>query len=146
MRGRKRSNRGKVTQRGKGGGLKPGQRTLMDYLAPKEIKERPPSPPKKELTQEEQEPNAFAEMESKLIDYVKKHQLNEILITFQLADRLLIPFSPVDMKHFYEVVQKEMIDEFGAPLSPSLFSKLFDEEQKDETSCSQIHETQDSLF
>lgn len=120
----------------------------MEFLAPKEIKERAPSPPKEEIIQEEPEPNASLEMENKLISYVRKHQLNEILITFQLADRFLLQFNTTEMKHFYDIVQKEMIDEFGAPLSPSLFPRLFVEEQKEgeETSDSQIQETQKSLF
>ena len=146
--GRGSSNSGRGSGRNKKVTIGKAQKTLMDYYfeKPKEIK---PSPPKKEEEEIDEEPeqNPFSEMETKLINLVKQHQLNEILINFQMADRFLLQFSLSDMKYFYQIVQREMIEEFGAPLSPSLFPKNLFENQEDENENTQTFtESSKSLF
>ena len=125
------------------------QKTLMDYYfdKPKEIIPLPPKIKEEEDIVEEPEQNPFSEMETKLISLVKAHQLNEILTYFQMADRFLLQFSTNDMKYFYRIVQKEMIDEFGAPISPSLFpSILFDHSIDQQEDSSSVSQTAKSLF
>ena len=160
MRGRRKGSRGSrggsrgSSSSGRGGGrgkkvtIAKAQKTLMDYYFQKP-KEREPSPPKKEEEEitEEPEQNPFSEMETKLINLVKQHQLNEILINFQMADRFLLQFSLADMKYFYQVVQREMIEEFGAPLSPSLFpNNLFETHDDDDNNTQTQTESSKSLF
>lgn len=102
-----------------------GQRKLSYYMPkPPELAPQIPQPSPTEEQIEDPGVNQFTEMEYKLKDLVRKHQLSEILTIFQMADQMQIQFNKDDMKYFYRMVQQEMINEFGAPLSPSLFPAI----------------------
>ena len=66
----------------------------------------------------------FDNIKKKLINLVKIHQLNEIIVIFKMADQMILQFDRNEIKSLYSIVQNEMILEFGAPLSPSLFPSL----------------------
>ena len=155
MRGRRKGSRGKrggrgsasVGTRGRKITISKDQKTLMDYYGQKATEQKPPPPKIEEEVPEEPEQNPYSEMEQKLISLVKKHQLNEVISNFQMADRFLLHFSIAEMKYFYKVVQHEMIEEFGAPLSPSLFPRmLFDENELCEDNHEQSSSSSRSLF
>ncbi|KAI5542048.1 hypothetical protein TVAGG3_0061580 [Trichomonas vaginalis G3] len=122
MRGRKRGPKKGSKRNSRKPESSKGQRTLFEYI------EKPPEPEPQipierheEESFDEPEPNILEETKEKLVNFVKIHQLNEILVYFQFPDHFLLRFSLADIKSLYEAVQNEMINEFGAPLSPSLF-------------------------
>jgi hypothetical protein len=62
----------------------------------------------------------------KILELVKRHQLNEIVARFHMRDGL--PFSIADVKRLYLLMQEAIIRELGAPLAPSLFpGEIFEE-------------------
>lgn len=71
-------------------------------------------------------------MKKEIIALVRKHQLNEIVSTFQMANQFQLQLSKNDVKRLYQAMQDEVALEFGAPLSKSLFPKyIFDDSNDD---------------
>lgn len=101
---------------------------------PPHLEPEVPQPISTQETIEDPSVNQFSEMEYKLKSLVQRHQLNEILTIFQMADQMQIQFNKDDMKYFYRLVQQEMINEFGAPLSPSLFPAIIFDLPRDTSS------------
>jgi hypothetical protein len=106
--------------------LPPAQRSLLDYIRPflpapsdsTDISSSQPGPPP---TPSEEEPavdhRRLAERE--IADLVAAHQLNAVVDLFRMRDRLR--FSDREIRRLYDEAQAAIEDEFGAPLSPSLF-------------------------
>ena len=77
------------------------------------------------------EETAFEEQERILLSLVRDHKINEIIVFFGMDQfHIRIPLS--DLRRLFCEVQNEVIREFGAPLSLSLFPEiLFSNSQSD---------------
>lgn len=82
--------------------------------------------------------NGFAQAEKQLNDLVKAHQLQEIINFFQMADRLQLQFTETQLRRLYISMQQEIIQEFGVPLSPSLFPDCIFKETPQNSSCGSL--------
>ena len=66
------------------------------------------------------EESLFETEANMLFEMVKEHKLNEIVVYFQ-KDIMHIRMSIEDLRKLFQIIQKEVINEFGAPISLSLF-------------------------
>ena len=83
--------------------------------------------------------------EKYICDLVYNHRLNELVSFFSMADQQKMQFSDQQLKSLYATMQQEMISEFGAPLSPSLFPQcIFNETPKSSTGTLSSHSKSNS--
>jgi hypothetical protein len=136
MRGKKKSPARGKPRKPKPIRLLPSQRTLLDYvvktdpnpmssgvLSQTSVTSAGSQPPMDIGSEEEHIQNEidyFQETESRISHLVHAHQLNEIVALFQMRDQLR--FSNDDLRRLYRLMQRQMVDEFGAPIASSLFS------------------------
>ena len=109
----------------------PSQRTLYDYIAKEEPPKKSSSVSQEASTScpltpgEDDEEKFFETARNNILELVRSHQLNELTNLFRMRDRLR--FSNANLKRLYFFMQSEVVREFGAPLSPSLFpEELFE--------------------
>lgn len=83
--------------------------------------------------------DGFINAEKQLIDLVHAHQLHEIINFFQMADQMQLQFTEIQLKKLYISMQQEIMQEFGVPLSPSLFPDCIFKETPQNSSYGSLH-------
>jgi len=100
--------------------IPPSQRTLFDFVQKPEAIE-PPLIISQKSSCSSQEESLYEEVEKRVIDLVRNHRLNEVLVVFRMAEEMKIQIGKRDLHKLYLKVQDEMTLEFGARLADSLF-------------------------
>lgn len=140
LKGRSNSRRGRGKKKNV---LPPSQKTLFEFVK-KEKNDLSCQTISEETSCAQDEENSYQEdgfisAENKLNDLVKAHQLHEIINFFQMADQLQLQFTENQLKRLYSSMQQEIIQEFGVPLSPSLFPDCIFTETPQNSSYGSLH-------
>ena len=129
MRGRgKKQNRG---QRKRKHTISPSQRTLFDFVEKKIKAENQPQEESQEFSDSSQDENIMIKYEKHLNELIQNHRLMEIVNFFQMGEQMQIQITRIQMKHLYYSVQQQIVAEFGAPISQSLFPAFIFQESSE---------------
>ncbi|OHT08031.1 hypothetical protein TRFO_23664 [Tritrichomonas foetus] len=138
--------RGKKT-RGRGkrkSTLPPTQRTLLEFIEQKDVvlTDKPLSVANSQpifYEDSSSDEDHFILAEKHLTELIQAHQLQEIVSFFQMAGQQQLQYNDKQLKSLYLSMQQEIMREFGAPLSPSLFPDCIFQETPHESSNSSFN-------